>query len=41
MERKEIKTIKEDTGEVSLDSPKEDLLEILKRKILRSYLNLI
>ena len=30
---KEIKTIKEDTGEVSLDSPKEDLLEILKRKI--------
>ena len=30
---KEIKTIKEDTGEVSLDSPKEDLLEILKGKI--------
>ena len=30
---KEIKTIKEDTGEITLDSPKEDLLEILKRKI--------
>ena len=30
---KNISTFKEDTGEVSLNSPKEDLLEILKRKI--------
>ena len=30
---KEIKTLKEETGEVTIDSPKEDLLEILNRKI--------
>ena len=30
---KEIKTSKEETGEVTIDSPKEDLLDILRKKI--------